>query len=266
MSELKINAARFIKTRVFLFSLLAACVWVIGFKFSAPWLQSVHLPLFGGVFLLVIFVTIYRATRQLNHYLAGVISEHKIIRWLIEARLSSFILALLFSGVLTVSAMVFVFNLDYQAWWIVFSGFAWVSLLMLSLTFRDYVRAPIYNFSRAYISVLFGALWMLAAQLTVVMLWPIHQFEPMTIELLEQVRANVNHGEVWFQHIARTALYIELNILALAQVDGFSPWLVATILLLTTSIVPFMALALFARSIYEGFARWILPGIKENGA
>lgn len=266
MSELGVKSSRFIKARVFLFSLLAACVWVIGFKFSAPLFQSMHLPLFGGLFLLVIFVTIYRATRQLNHYFARVISDHKFIHWLIEARLSSFMLALLFSGVLTISAMVFVFNLDYQAWWIVFSGFAWVSLLMLGLTFRDYVRAPIYNFSRAYISVLFGALWMLAAQLTFVMIWPAHQFEPMSIELLEQVRANVNHGEIWFQHIARTALYIELNILALAQVDGFSPLLVATILLLTTSIVPFMALALFARSIYEGFARWLLPPLKEPNA
>ena len=235
----------------FFLPLLLVCLWLIGFKTSANLLGTWHLPLFGGFFLLAILITVYRATRQLNQYLAKVITDHRWLAMLIEARISCFILALLLSALLTLSALVFVFNLHYQAWWILLTGFSIVAGLMLKLTFHPYLKAEIHDFSRAYVSVLFGAGFMLIAQLVWLLNWPPVRFEPMTIELLEFVRAQVNHPEILFQHLARTALYIEHNILALAQVDGFSPWLVASILLLTTSIVPFMALALFMRSLYE---------------
>lgn len=234
-------------------TLVLSSGWLIGFKFSEPWLQAWHLPVFGGVFLVAILLTVYRATRQLNLYIASVITDHRWVRWVIEARLSSFLIAFIFASILTLSAMVFVYtSYGQQTWWILLSGFTIVSLLMIKLTFQRYVKTPIYDFSRAYISVLIGATYMLGMQLTVHMRWPNVRFEPMSVELLEYVRASVVHSELVFQHIARTAMYIEHNILALAQIDGFSPWLVAMTLLLTTSIVPFMALALFVRSVYEG--------------
>ncbi|WP_029934805.1 hypothetical protein [Thiomicrospira pelophila] len=244
---------RYPKSTSLLLTLLIGGSWLLGFKYTEPWLQNWHLPLFGGVFLLAIFITVYRATRQLNLYLASVITDHPWVRWVIEARLSSLVIALLLAGILTISAMVLVYTASgYPTAWILLSGLTIVTLLMIKLTFQRYVKTAIHDFSRAYISVLIGALYMLVMQLTVNMRWPPMRFEPMSVELLEFVRASVNHSEILFQHIARTAMYIEHNILALAQIDGFSPWLVAVTLLLTTSIVPFMALALFIRSVYEG--------------
>ena len=252
MSNVYMNETRiFPKWQVLAFTLGLALIWLAGFKFSQPWLQAWHLPLFALIFVGAIFSTLYRATRQINHFLAQVLSDHPWVRWIIEARVSSFIIALLFSLFLTTSALVYVYTLDIQAWWLLLSGFLIVALLMLKLSVASYLKPPVHEISRAYLSVVIGAGWMLVWQLIRLLQWPTQRFEPMSVELLEYVRHSVQHSELVFQHIARTAMYIEQNILSLAQLDGFSPELVAVLLLFTTSFLPFVALALFVRALFE---------------
>lgn len=255
---------KFPKWRLLALTLGMTVLWLIGFKYSEPWLHAWHLPVFSLIFILAVFSTLYRATRQINHFVAQALTDHRWVRWFIQARLTSLILALILSLFLTISALVFVFTLQYQAWWILLSGFLLVSLLMLKLTLVSYFKKPVEEISRAYLSVMLGATWMLVWQLVSLLKGSTPIFEPMSIELIEYVRSSVVHSELVFQHIARTSMYIEYNILALAQLDGFSPELVAVLLLFSTSLLPFMALALFVRAVFEFNLKWFIakPEVK----
>lgn len=69
-------------------------------------------------------------------------------------------------------------------------------------------------------------------------------YQVFDIALVDKVIANVQHSCIEFQSIARTALYIELNVQSFKNIPGHGSYILAFIYFFSTSFLPFIGLSL----------------------
>lgn len=235
-------------------SALAACIFIALFKASVNWPViggGMHLIVFWPPMLILIFLTSYRAIRKINAYVAEHITDHPIIKRIAAKPLASFLVAASLSVTLSCSMAVFTYTMSWSAFPIVVSGFLVVAGAIHALSFRGYLKSEVAEVSRGYIAVGAASLLMVIAYLLKTVLGDFVELDPMSPELIELVRETVNHPNYVFESVARTVVFLDMNVLSLGNVEGLTRSLVIMLLLLTTSAVPFVSLALFMRSLYE---------------
>lgn len=71
-----------------------------------------------------------------------------------------------------------------------------------------------------------------------------NSYQVLDIALVDKVIASVQHSCIEFQSIARTALYIELNVQSFKNIPGYGNYIFAFIYLFSTSFLPFIGLSL----------------------
>lgn len=235
-------------------SIMAACFFVALFKVSATWPViggSMHLILFWPPMLILIFLTSFRAVRKVNNYVAEHITDHPFIRRVAEKPIASFLVAASLSVTLSLSMAIFTYTMSWSAFPIVVGGFVVVAGLIHALSFRDYLKSAVAEVSRGYVAVGAASFLMILAYLVKSVLWDFPDLDPLSPELIELVRGAVEHPNYAFESVARTVVFLNVNVLSLGNIEGLTRSLVVMLLLLTTSAVPFVSLALFMRSLYE---------------
>lgn len=250
-----------------LMSTVVATVFVAMFKISAGWPivgGSAHILIFFLPMMLLIFLTSYRAFRKVNSYVAMHITDHGLIKRLAEKRIASFLVALGLSVSLAGSMAVFTYTMSWGVFAIVVGGFATVSWLISVFNFQDYLKRPVAEVSKGYVAVGVASVAMVVAYMTLTIFGPKADFDPMSPALIEHVRATVQHPNHLFESIARTIVFVNANILGLVNIEGVAQSLVIVLIVLTTSAVPFVALALFMRSLFESLSSFWLWKIQQG--
>lgn len=235
-------------------STVVACVFIALFKASAEWPLlggSAHLFIFWPPMLILIFLTSFRAFRKVNVYVAENITDHSLVKRIAEKRIASFIVAIGLAVTLSSSMAIFVYTMSWRTLPIVAGGFAIVAWLIHAFSLRGYLKQAVAEVSKGYVAVGAASLLMVVSYMAMTIFGEIIEFDPLSPELIEYVRETVKHPNYAFESVARTMVFWNMNILSLGNVEGFTRSVVVVLILLTTSAVPFVSLALFMRSLYE---------------
>lgn len=239
------------KLPIFTISIGICLLWISLFKISHQIMGSYHIPTFALIIFTLIFWTILQGFIKFNQYVAEHISDNRLIIRLAESRICSYIISIFLSLILSLSAMIYVFIMDWGQIAIIITGFIVITLWLSTFSMTSLLKKRLADLGSGYLAVFAGAATMLLMQLFYSLHFQQNNFYPGSQELIDHVAEKIDHHNFIFMSLARTAAFFEESVIALNNIKELGSTLAKIFLVLTASLMPFMALSLFMRSVFE---------------
>lgn len=164
------------------------------------------------------------------------ICSHRITKWLF-----SFILSIIFSS----SIMIFFYLSDTTERLVIVID-AFFYYLVFNLLKVDSATSEAKEIVKLWVTILINCILLSVAFFVIKLEGKTYViFDPA---LVEEVISTVTHNCIYFQHIARTAFYIDLNMLTFKSIPGHGAYIYAFIYLFSISFVPFIGISLIFNS------------------
>src|SRR5690625_71528 len=239
---------------IFSVAFAGSFLWLSKVSFDWPLIGGgMHLALFSIPIYAFLFSTTYQALRGLNHHVAESVTSHPIIRILIVKKASSFFISAVFALFLASSMLVFSFLMEWHVYAIVVLGFIVLSIIISVSDLKNYLKEGLAELTKGYLAVGVSVVTMVTLYIMALLFLDqaASSFAPGSQELIEHTNEIVNHPLYIFQSFCRAMYFFNASILGLGGVSEIPRWFSLGVIIVTTSAVPFFAMALFMRSVYE---------------